>query len=62
MGFQITFEVNGLLTGTKGNSDFDSPGAIFGGVGDLPGIMGKETGIQIVGEAGVMAGGIGFGR
>ena len=45
MRFQIAFEVNGFFTGTKGNSGFDSPRAIFGSVGDLPGIMGKETGI-----------------
>jgi len=62
MRFQIAFEVNGFFTGTKGNSGFDSPRAIFGGVGDLPGIMCQETGIKILGEAGVMAGGIGFGH
>jgi hypothetical protein len=60
MGFEIAFEGNGFFTGTKGNSGFNSPGAIFGGVGDLAGIMGQETGIQILREAGVMAGSIGF--
>ena len=44
MGFQVTFKGSGFFTGTKGNGGFDSPRAIFGGVGDLPGIMGKETG------------------
>jgi len=60
MRFQIAFEGNGFFTRTKGNSGLDSPRAIFGSVGDLPGIMGKDTGIKILGEAGVMAGGIGF--
>jgi len=43
MRLQVTFEVNSLLKGTKGNSGFDSPRAIFGSMRDLPGIMGKET-------------------
>ena len=62
MGFQVTFKGSSFFTGTKSNGGFDSPGAIFGGVGDLPGIMGKETGIQILRESGVMAGGIVFGH
>jgi hypothetical protein len=62
MGFQIAFEGSGLFTGTKGNSGFDSPRAICDGVGDLPRIMRQETGIQILGESGVMAGGISFGH
>ena len=45
MGFQVGFEGNSLLTGTKGNGGFDSPGAIVGGMGDLPGVMGKKTGV-----------------
>jgi len=44
MRFQIAFEGSGFIAGTKDNSGFDSPRAIFGGVGDLPGIMGKEAG------------------
>jgi hypothetical protein len=60
MRFQEAFEGSGLFTGTKGNGGFDSPGAIFGGVRDLPGIMGKETGIQILRWSSVMAGIIGF--
>jgi hypothetical protein len=60
MRFQVAFEGNGLFTGTKGNSAFDLPRAIFGSVGDLPGVMCKKTGIQILGESSVMAGIIGF--
>ena len=60
MRFQIAFEGSGLFAETKGNGSFNSPRAIFGGVGDLPGIMGKKTGIQILRESSIMAGIIGF--
>ena len=60
MRFQVTFEGRGLITGMEGDGGFNWPWTIFGGVGNLPRVMGYETGFKILGEAGVMSGWSGF--
>jgi hypothetical protein len=43
MGLQVLFEGSSLFAGKEGNGGFNSPGTVFGGMGNLPGIMGKQT-------------------
>jgi len=43
MGLQVLFEGSSLLTGTEGDGGLHPSGTVFGGMGNLPGIMGKQT-------------------
>jgi len=47
MGFELFFEISGIFFRAKGYGSFDSPRAIFCGVGDLPIVVGFKPWFKI---------------
>jgi hypothetical protein len=53
VAFEVFFKGSRLFIGTKRDCSFYFPGAVFGGVGNLPPIVGLEAGFEIFCEASV---------